>query len=71
MEIHNSSSLKVRTLKMLVTRVDTDVDDTVFARGGSALNIEINATVVGTDCQLEIVNNEIESVDLSLARLTL
>ena len=71
MQIHNAASTKVRTLKMMVARVDTGVDDQVFARGGSAINLELNNKITGRDFELEIVNNETESVDLSFARLTL
>jgi len=71
LQYHDAAGPKTRSLKLVVVKDDTSVDDQVFAKQGNTINAEVNAKVTGSNFQLEIINNETFSLDLSLARLTL
>lgn len=62
---------RTKTLKIDIRKVDTDVEDQVYAKNGDVMNIAINAVTVGTNIELQIQNNESYGVDVSFARLTL
>lgn len=70
-EFHNTTSLKVRTLKAVISRVDTTLGIQVYVRGGSGLDVEISAVRVAANMELQATNNEAESIDVKLIRITL
>lgn len=58
-------------LKLSVFKDDTTVNDTVFGRYGSSLNVGINAIVTGSLAQIQVVNGESFDVDVVLTRTIL
>lgn len=67
----DTTSAKQKQLKLSVIKDDGTVKDTVYARLGSAISLEINSQINGSNYELAIVNNELFDVQVSLARLTL
>ena len=63
--------VKTKTLKIDIRKVDTDVEDQVYARNGDSINIAVNAVTVGANMELQIVNNEAFGIDASFAKITL
>ena len=67
----NAAGTLTKTLKMLARRDDMDIKDTIYAKNGDPINIEISSVQTGTDFQLTFVNNEAFSISVAFARLKL
>jgi len=63
--------VKTRTLKIDIRKVDTDVEDQVYAKNGDSMNIAVTAVTVGTNMELQVQNNTAFGVDVEFTRLTL
>jgi len=64
-----TSTSKERSLKLSAVKDDTGVKDTIYAKIGSHLDIEIDSQIVGLDYQLICKNNESTSLSLSLVKM--
>lgn len=62
---------KIKSFKASVTRYDTALSDSVYAIDGDPLSVGFNANLVGSDCEIQIENNEPFAVDVVMARLKL
>lgn len=70
-EYRDTTTNRVKGLKMSVVKDDTLLKDQVYAISGAPLNIELNTNINGSNYELEIVNNELNAVEMVFARLTL
>jgi len=66
-----NAGTKVKSLKLLVTKDDIEVKETVFARQGSTIDLEVNSNLNGGNIEIEVVNKETFAIDVSFARLRL
>lgn len=67
--IKSSSPTKVKVLKVLVFKTDTDVETQVYARRGDTLDIEIDAFAAGSNAELRIKNNESFQLEVAATRI--
>ena len=69
--IKNGDGSLTKTLKLLARRDDMDIKDNIYAKNGDPIDIEINSVQISTNFQLEFVNNEAFSLDVSFIRIDL
>lgn len=69
--IFNEVEEKTRSLQMTVIREGGTIKTSVHGRLGSMTNISVVGNVSGSDMELEITNNNLYTVSVSYARLTL
>lgn len=62
---------KVKSLKMTVLKINSDVRDTVYARFGNDLNCSISSLVVGSNADLIVTNNEAFDITCSFNKETI
>jgi hypothetical protein len=67
--IKDTTSNKVKTLKMTVVQDDSGLKDYVSGIAGSPLNVSIDAIDTGSDVDLSFTNNEAFDVDVDAVRL--
>ena len=67
--ITNSTSNLTRTMKMLVHNQNGIISDTVYGRIGQGLNIAVSAVNTAGNMQLIVTNNEVNAIDVKVARL--
>ena len=58
-----------RTFKILLKKDDTGIETQVYARSGDILDVAIDGAIVGSDAELQIVNNEAFPVDFVATRI--
>lgn len=63
------SPSKRQSFKILLKKDDSGIETQVYAKGGDYLDIAIDGTIVGSDAELQIVNNESFSVDFVATRM--
>lgn len=69
--LHKSDFTKSKSMKMITTKVNSDLRDSVFAKTGNQVNCEVNSLVVGLNAELVVKNNEAFSVTCSFKRQTI
>ena len=67
-EIREIGGAKSVSFKFAVMNVETDVNHQVFAKHGDSLDYEISPKVNGSECEIEIVNNETTNLGATLVR---
>jgi len=70
-EMRDVTSEKAKGFKFSVQKVESGLDDVLYAKTGNPINIEISANVNGSECEIEFTNNEIFDLALSFTRLKL
>lgn len=70
-EMRDTTSNKTKGFKFSVQNDETDLSDVLTAKVGNEINIEIYAKVNGSDCEIELTNNESFDLAVSFARLKL
>lgn len=65
----DTTSSKEKSLKLSVIKDDGSLKDTVYARMGSAISLDVNTNINGANYELKVTNNEAFSVDMYFARL--
>ena len=65
------STDREKNLKMDINKDDSQLKKQVYALSGAPLNVEINELITGPNYELEMVNNELFSVEVNFSRLTL
>lgn len=67
----DSVTKREKSIKVTVLKDDTTLEEQVYAVSGAPLSIGLNTNINGSNYELEITNNEPNTVDMSFARLTL
>lgn len=67
--IKNELETLVKTLKIQVSKNNSDIKETVYAKNGNAINIGITCVQSGSNFELTFVNNESFLVKVNFARL--
>jgi hypothetical protein len=62
---------KAKSLKMTVTKINSDLSDTVYSRVGNDVDCSVIANKVGLNANLIITNNEAFSIECSFKKQTL
>jgi len=70
-DLFDTTSNKTKGFKMRVQNTDAGLNDQVSAKNGDPISIEIFAKVNGSDCEIELTNNETFDLGVSLVRLKL
>lgn len=69
--IYNVNEDKFKSFEMTVSRKEGTVGDTVFNKIGDSIDYGINAIEVGPVVQLQVQNNELFNLNVSIGRLSL
>ena len=67
----NETEVKFKTLELLASKAGADVKDTVYAKVGDIIDIDVEFIKSGTDAELTFTNNESFDVDVSAFRVKL
>lgn len=60
---------KRKTLKLSLRKDDSTIETQVFAKTGDVLDVAIDADVVGSDAELQVINNEGFDLDFIASRI--
>lgn len=67
--IYNDSEQVVRSFNYKVLNLNGSISDVLFAKLGSAINIEVSSASNGGNLEITIKNNELYNLEVKLTRL--
>lgn len=67
--VSNATQGKYKSVEVWASRKGSEVNESVYAKLGDALDVSLNWFVVGPDIQLQITNDEAFSVDVVVTKL--
>ena len=60
---------RYRAVEMFTSRQGTSVTDNVYARLGDAIDVSLNFVVIGADGVVQVVNNELVPVTITIFKI--
>jgi hypothetical protein len=60
-----------KAFKVLVRKTETNVEDSVYSRNGTGIDVDFFVNVNGSNVELQVTNNEAVAVELTFARTKL
>jgi hypothetical protein len=67
--LYNSTNNEVKQLEIGVANHTTSVKDTLYGKVKGSLDIDINSNLVGSNFELEFINNETFDIDYTIAKV--
>lgn len=66
-----TGSVATKRLKVSVSKTETEVEDSVYSRNGTAIDVDFFIVVNGLNAELQVTNNEAVAVELVFKRTKL